>query len=66
MMWRVVCLVTGGPAAVFEELGCTVEWKQGEGSVIDPGPEGKQLVAIVRGKVGRWKAEPGIWGCVGM
>lgn len=36
--------------AVFEELKCTVEWKMEEGETVNPGPEGKVIVAIVTGK----------------
>jgi nicotinate-nucleotide pyrophosphorylase (carboxylating) len=36
---------------VFEILKCTVEWKMAEGQIVDPSftPDGKVLVAIVRG-----------------
>lgn len=37
--------------AVFEILGCSVEWRLGEGETVDPStlPDGKVVVAVVRG-----------------
>jgi hypothetical protein len=36
---------------VFEELGCSVEWKQAEGVMLDPGETGRVVVATVTGAV---------------
>jgi len=39
--------------AVFDELGCTVEWKVPEGASLSPGPGERIVVATVRGSARR-------------
>ena len=52
-----VCMCARACAAVFEHLGCAVEWHLDEGDRIDPprvGPDaGKVRVATVRGPVNK-------------